>query len=571
VDSHSDAIRRSDESQSLALGEVPQPGTVLSGRYEIGEQLGRGAGAIVYRATDRLLEQQVAVKVLLHQGLYAQPDAAAVDVTLRAEARASLKLTHPHIVRVFTYERDGNWEYLVMELVEGGDLWQRRNREPDKRFNPRRVVEVGLACCDALAYAHDQGFVHNDIKPGNILVDADGTVKMCDFGLAARKELANDSGVLVGSPVYMAPERIEGAASNARSDLYALGATLYCIGTGRMPYGRQSKEAMKGHLGGMLPPAPEIPPDLELLIARSMARQPKDRFRDAREMRDALGRLRAKWDLETEDGITEVSFTDVLASPPPAPSPVPAPNRQPVAAVPTPTPSPRPAPTPAVAPRPAPSPTPAPRARRAPEGMILLHDREVDVRGQHVRVPAFYLDRTPVTNTEFAKYLTATGTPAPSHWFGARAPRGQEDHPVVGVTRAEAEAYLKWADKRLPSESEWMSAVRGADGTRPFPWGKSCEKVDCQCPLSGSDGTCSVTAHVSGTTPEGVVDLLGNVWEWVVEDPRAPLPDVTRALALGGSFRHRCAVPGEIPRVDLEPTKSYLYLGFRGAADVETR
>lgn len=585
---------------AAARPAAPPVGTLLSGRYQLMSQLGQGGGSCVYRATDRFLDVDVAVKVLLLDGMFSTGDGRGLAASLRSEARASLRLTHPNIVRVFTYEKDGDWEFLVMEFIDGEDLAHRRSHFEGRRLPMEEVLNVGIACCDALAYAHDHGFIHNDIKPGNVLIDTDGNIKVIDFGLASLAEREAREEVGAGSPVYMAPERIRGESGDGRSDLYSLGATLYTLAAGRPPFGKDARAAMRGHLKGNLPVIEGVPAELDGILRRAMAKRADDRFAHAAEMRDALAYL---LDHESEppevhvsDGSTPIPIRQPLgggtpppvdprgrAVRPPATAPEPAfaapqgassagpwkssPAQGTSAAGPWKAPasfsSAGPAPVRPEPAAPAPVVVEAP-VIRVPPGMIRMSARSVEVRGLRVDVPAYHLDPTPVTNDAYARFVAEKGEPPPSHWLHRKPPPGKGDHPVVGVTLDQARRYAAWAGKRLPTEAEWMAAARGVE-SRPFPWGDTCQASHCQCPKASPDDTAPVHAHRSGATSEGVLDLLGNVWEWVEPDARLPAPEAGRGVALGGSFKHVCKVAGEVPRSEIDAMKSYVYLGFRCA------
>lgn len=589
------------------VGASPDVGALLGARYELVKRLGTGAGAAVFRAHDRLLAVDVAVKVLLRDGIYAHAT-AGVEGDLRAEARRSLALTHPNIVRVYTYEKDQTWEYLVMELVEGEDLARYRARQPNHRVIPPEAVQIGIACLDALAFAHEHGLLHNDVKPGNVLIDHQGSVRLCDFGLARLASVEVQRASVGGSPVYMAPERIRGRTGDARSDLYSLGATLYAITSGAPPFGGDDGRAMAGHLEEDLPIHDDVPAPLDRILRRAMAKQPEERFASAREMRDALAQYAEQYSVEStlelavSDGLTPVMQPPRSESPPtrqlgpatprpvrvrvdphPLSHPEPpfdatpdAPTRPSVAPPPL-------AATPAAPVRAAPAPaTPAPEAPATPTG-VRLYEPTVTMRpkvdgaawiapvtldhvGKHLEVHGFYLETSPVTNARFKAYLDATHDTPPSHWLGTKVPAHKADHPVVGVDLGQARRFAAWAGRRLPTEAEWIAALRGAQG-RPFPWGKDCATQSCQCPRAGVGDTAPVGARPGNATPEGVLDLLGNVWEWVENDPRLPPPEPGRGVALGGSFRHACLDPGTPPRSEIDATKAYLYLGFRCAID----
>lgn len=179
----------------------------------------------------------------------------------------------------------------------------------------------------------------------------------------------------------------------------------------------------------------------------------------------------------------------------------------------------------------------------------------------------FFVDRYPVTNKEWQEFILATGEFPPAHWLGTRIPNKQERHPVVGISLTQARRYASWKGRRLPTQAEWLSLVHGEEG-RAFPWGDHCEKSQCQCELSGARETAAVDAHPANVTPEGVTDLLGNVWEWTEADRRLPAPDAGSTWAMGGSFRHPCK-GGVVPATSIPIENTYLYLGFRCASDVE--
>ena len=181
--------------------------------------------------------------------------------------------------------------------------------------------------------------------------------------------------------------------------------------------------------------------------------------------------------------------------------------------------------------------------------------------GGVVEVAPFALDRLPVTNDEYATYLRATDAAPPAHWLAGQPPAHTLDHPVVGVTLDEARRYAAWRGKRLPTIAEWEAAARGPRATA-FPWGDAFEEPRCRCQ---AEGTCAADDHPEGATLDGVLDLVGNVWEWCEPDPRLPPPEDGYAWVLGGSFRHACARDGAIARSSVAAGKAYEYLGFRCA------
>jgi eukaryotic-like serine/threonine-protein kinase len=273
-------------------------GRTLAGRYQLGSLLGVGGMASVYLADDRVLQRQVAVKVLR------PPDAQdpAVVERFRREARAAARLSHPNIVTVFDSGSDGELHYLVMEYVQGESLAQLLARQG--RLAPRRAAELAMQVCAALAAAHAQGLVHRDIKPANVLVGADGRVQVADFGIAKAAAAATTltgSGVVLGTAAYLAPEQAQGGPVDARSDLYALGCVLYELLCGTPPFGSgldgpQVAVAAR-HVGeAPEPPSwrnPQVDAGLDEVVLAALAKQPAQRYQRAVEMQEALGRVLA--------------------------------------------------------------------------------------------------------------------------------------------------------------------------------------------------------------------------------------------------------------------------------------
>ena len=207
------------------------PGVVLQDRYEIADEIGRGGFSIVYRARDRRVGADIALKLLV------PPPAAArlARERLRREVQAVRQLSHPNIVGVYDVVDDGPWSFVVMEYVPGPDLAVRvRQRGP---LDPDATARLGREITAALAAAHRLGIVHRDVKPQNILLAPDGRARLTDFGSArlAGQETVTQTGGLVGTVDYAAPEQLAGARGDARVDEYALGVTLYYALTGELP------------------------------------------------------------------------------------------------------------------------------------------------------------------------------------------------------------------------------------------------------------------------------------------------------------------------------------------------
>jgi hypothetical protein len=265
--------------------------TLLAGRYRLGALLGSGGMADVYDAVDERLDRPVAVKVL-RPAMAAQPD---VRRRFEAEARAAARLSHPNVVAVFDTGVDGTTPWLVMERLPGETLADRiRGGALDAEWVRRLAGDV----LGALAAAHAAGIVHRDIKPGNILIGADGCAKVADFGIAKSLEVADDdthtvSGQLIGTPAYVAPERIDGEPATVRSDLYALGVVLYEALGGRRPFGGTTPMSIAyavrhGDVEPLSSLRPDLPAPLLAAVERAMARDPARRFASAADMARTL-------------------------------------------------------------------------------------------------------------------------------------------------------------------------------------------------------------------------------------------------------------------------------------------
>jgi predicted Ser/Thr protein kinase len=309
------------------------PGQIV-GDYEVLETLGAGGMGKVYKVRNTISERVEAMKVLL-ANLDEHPE--LVDRFGR-EIKVTASLEHPNIAGLRTALRIENQMAMVVEYVEGSGL--------DKLMKAGRlplgqVIDVAHQALAALAYAHSRGVVHRDIKPGNIMLTADGRVKLMDFGIArmASDRQLTKTGQLVGSLYYMSPEQVEGKTPDARSDLYSLGVTLYEMATGRKPFeGDSEYSIMAGHLNETpRPPVeldPSLPASLNEVILLAMAKDPGARFQSAEAFGNALASIAGSMGLAltpvgdgTGTGSSSrnvVSMADSVVGPAPAAAPPPA-------------------------------------------------------------------------------------------------------------------------------------------------------------------------------------------------------------------------------------------------------
>lgn len=267
---------------------------VFGERYEIIERIGVGGMAIVYKAKDLLLNRIVTIKVLREQF------ASDEDFVrrFRREAQSAASLSHPNIVSIYDVGKDGETEYIVMEYIEGRNLKELiRNYAP---LSAEQTINLGRQIAEAIRHAHEHHIIHRDIKPHNILVTADGRVKVTDFGIARAVSAATmtHTGDIVGSVHYLSPEQAKGVQTNEQSDLYSLGIILYELLTGKVPYDGETpiSIALKHLQEAPVPPKklnPKISEELESIVLRAIAKSPEQRYGTAKELLEDLGRIQS--------------------------------------------------------------------------------------------------------------------------------------------------------------------------------------------------------------------------------------------------------------------------------------
>lgn len=456
------------------------------GKYEIIEELGRGGFAVVYKALDTSLDRTVALKVLKPHYL----DEPEFVARFQQEAKAAAGLFHPHIVTIFEVGEEQGSHFIAMRYLEGRPLSATVKEQGPLELD--RAISIVEQIASALDYVHSQGLVHRDVKPSNIIVGDDGYATLTDFGIvrAADGTRYTTTGANMGTPEYMSPEQGQGKEATPRSDIYSLGIVLFETLAGKPPFEAPTPLAvMVKHLQEPPPPLrtlnPDLPANIELVIDKALAKDPQDRYGNLGELVHALMRV-------TLDG-----------------KPVPAVQ---------------------VA-----KPVRPDLDEIDPYGeMILIPAGEFIMGEAHqertIHVDEFYIGRYPVTNARYGVFMEAGGYENPDYWSSEGWDWGEEsdttepehwndddlnqpNHPVTGVTYHEAEAYCAWADLRLPTEQEWEKAARGTDG-RTYPWGDQWQEARCNSQKAANGHTTPVNKYRDGTSPYGVMDMAGNVWEW---------------------------------------------------------
>jgi beta-lactam-binding protein with PASTA domain/predicted Ser/Thr protein kinase len=273
--------------------------SVVGERYRVEARIGQGGMAEVYRGFDPVLNRTVAIKVLLPQ--FAR-DAGFV-ARFRREAQAAARLNQPNIVGVYDTGADGDRQYIVMEFVEGRTLAE--FLAGGRRLTPMQSVELTQKIGAALASAHAQGIVHRDIKPGNVMVTRDGTVKVMDFGIARMQTdiTAPQTSSVIGTPTYLSPEQAQGQVVDARSDLYSLGCVLYELLAGRPPFTGDTPVAIAYKQVNETPVPPsahnaDVPPRLDAVVMKCLAKNPANRYQSAEELSADLERVKQGQDVE---------------------------------------------------------------------------------------------------------------------------------------------------------------------------------------------------------------------------------------------------------------------------------
>ncbi len=292
-------------------------GDLIAGRYEVEALVGSGGMASVYRAHDRLLERRVALKIL-HDQFARNEDAVA---RFRREARAVAQLTHPNIVTVIDRGEDDGRPFIVFEYVDGVNLKQVLER--DGALPVATVLDLAVQVARALEAAHQRGVVHRDVKPQNVLIGDEGPPKVTDFGIARARGVdgLTLTGTVMGTGDYMPPEQARGEPAGEAGDVYSLGAMLYELLTGEVPYEGENPVAVAmRHVRDPVPSVaarrPDVPPRLDALVRRALAKEPEQRFGSMSEVIAELEACRPGTPLREDSEITLTIASPVPAAPP---------------------------------------------------------------------------------------------------------------------------------------------------------------------------------------------------------------------------------------------------------------
>jgi serine/threonine protein kinase len=573
------------------------------GKVRIEKRLASGGMAEVYLGTHLSLERPVAIK-LLHSHIEEEP---FLLERFHREAKVVAGLRHPNIVQLFDFDTTDGHPYIVMEYLKGPTLanYLRGLHARNERIPPHQVARLLKALTAALDYAHEQGVIHRDIKPGNIILhkEAGAAIPLdkpltndveaivTDFGLVRIVNAASQtaSGMVAGTPAYMSPEQAQGEKVDHRTDIYSLGVVLYEMLAGRVPFEADSTmSVIYMHIHSAPPPIAGISPSVQAVLDRALAKKPTDRYQTSREMAVDFF-LSIGMNAQAETILQPYPETEEDAER--ARTPKPARSRTwlgvgiasviclivlgvaawglssflPSLSNPTDTAAP-PITEAAVS---APTSVPAELDLPAAAGMVEVAGGRYEVgrspadqfhgETQTVDLNPFWIDQYPVTNAQYEQYLTETGAPAPQIW------PGEADHPVRGVTWEQALAYCQWTRKRLPTEAEWEASGRGP-GPEPqlYPWSNDVT-AEGQALRLPDQNTYAVGSQSFNRSPFGVFDMVGNIWEWV-GDPYTNSQDGIRVLR-GGRFgipildlAYRVPLP-------LDDTRYVQYAGFRCAAD----
>jgi serine/threonine-protein kinase len=496
------------------------------GKYELEEFLGGGMSH-VFRARDTVIGRTVALKVLTDQGCN-DPD---VRARFLLEARLAGNLAHDNVIRIYEFGEDEKQHpYMVMEFLHGEDL--RHAMRNGHTGDLARKLRIALEVAKALGYIHTQNIVHRDVKPENIHISDKGVVKLMDFGIAKGEgHSMTQVGFVLGTPYYMAPEQVRGEQVTPQVDVYAWGIMLFEMIAGVKPVtGEDITRIFYQIMNEPINEAPLVeagaPEPVIALIRQCCAKTPEQRPAGFGAVCQQLEAILESLDPRLPSGQVRATQGALTAAAPQAQAEA-KPKRTGLMAA---------AAVVVVLGGAAAAyltvrhTKPEPPATLAtPTGeMVLVAEGEFlfGPNKERIVMPAFYVDKTEVTNQAYLKFCNETKCKLPE---GFRL--DQPDYPVSNITFAEAEAYARWAGKRLPTAREWEKAARGRDG-RVYPWGnqRDASRANVRDNPSLGKGPIAADGLRQGASVYGVLQTVGNVWEFVME-PKAPTPETAERFA----------------------------------------
>jgi eukaryotic-like serine/threonine-protein kinase len=495
------------------------------GKYELQEFLGGGM-ARVYRARDTVIGRTVAVKILTEEGCANEE----IKSRFLQEARLAGNVAHDNVINIYDFGEDAEGRpFMVMEFLKGEDL--RHAIKSGATGDTRNKLRIALDIARALEHIHSQSIIHRDIKPDNVHITTTGAVKLMDFGISkAQDSTRTTTGVVMGTPYYMAPEQVLGRNITPLVDVYSFGVLLFELMTGTRPIVGDTVERIFYQILQEplnLEPMRQagIPESIIDLVARCTEKDPAKRPQGFGEVCARIRSIIHDWDAPTQPLKPAQPGRSAAAGRKPWLIPAAVAAMVVVLAgvyfgI-------RAARSPAVAPvvttPKTESPPPKPELKPAidtPTGKMVLVSGGPFLFGKNkesVTLPDFYIDETEVRNQAYAQYCKQTGKPMPP---GAAQERAED--PIVDVAFLDAQGFAKWAGKRLPTIEEWEKAARGTDG-RLYPWGNDPGSPP-PANIANKKGVMQVGSNPEGASPYGAVNMLGNVWEWVDESrpPSAP-------------------------------------------------
>ena len=271
------------------------------GKYQIIEELGKGAMGVVYKAFDPDINREVAIKTIRIHMISEDLEKEEIMKRFLREAQAAGKLQHPNIITIYDIGRENNMAYIVMQYIEGSSL--QKMISSGEKYAVHRIIQLMSDLCDALSFAHQNGIVHRDIKPANILIDKNGKPYIVDFGVVhIEASTMTQEGTTIGTPSYMSPEQVMGKKIDNRSDVFSLGAILYELLTSKKPFGSESITTVIYRIIHEEPPSltdvkQDVPPGFQHIINKALAKNPEGRYQTCNELSaelKALDRLSEK-------------------------------------------------------------------------------------------------------------------------------------------------------------------------------------------------------------------------------------------------------------------------------------